>query len=178
MFNEKAADPKKSKPDEIINNLNLKAGQKVLDFGSGGGYFALRFAEIIGSTGEIVCLDKNEELLNHIKQAAEKKGFHQLKYVDSIEKVPDNYVDLIFIRNVYHHLEDRIELLKELKTKLKYSARVAIIEYKKSGSLLSFHRVCGHNVDPQIIKNEAKEANLKVIQEFSFLPEQSFTIFS
>jgi len=44
MFNKKAASAK-SKPDEIIKALALKGEQTVLDFGAGGGYFALRFAE-------------------------------------------------------------------------------------------------------------------------------------
>ena len=46
MFNRQAADPK-SKPDEILKALGLQPKQKVVDLGAGGGYFALRFADVV-----------------------------------------------------------------------------------------------------------------------------------
>ncbi len=55
-FNKLAASAK-SKPDEIIRALELRPGQNVLDYGAGGGYFALRFAELVGPGGQVVALD-------------------------------------------------------------------------------------------------------------------------
>jgi arsenite methyltransferase len=54
MFNREASDPK-NKPDDILNVLELQPGQKVADIGAGGGYFSLRFAEIVGKSGRVSC---------------------------------------------------------------------------------------------------------------------------
>ena len=50
MFNRKASDPK-NKPDEILEVLALQKGQEIADIGAGGGYFSLRFAEVVGNDG-------------------------------------------------------------------------------------------------------------------------------
>ena len=47
MFNKKASHPR-NKPNQIIETIGLKYGQVVADIGAGGGYFTLRFAEIVG----------------------------------------------------------------------------------------------------------------------------------
>lgn len=47
MFNKKASDPR-NKPNHIIEAIGLRYGQTIADIGAGGGYFSLRFAEIVG----------------------------------------------------------------------------------------------------------------------------------
>jgi len=47
MFNRRASNPK-NKPDQILKALTLQPRQNVADIGAGGGYFSLRFAELVG----------------------------------------------------------------------------------------------------------------------------------
>jgi arsenite methyltransferase len=179
LFNKRAASPK-SKPDEILKALDLKPGQKVADIGSGGGYFSLRFAEAVRGEGEVFAVDTNADYLNHLGANASKKGLNNIKLVNISEgrfDFPDNYFDLIFLRNVYHHLENRVEYMKGYKTKLKPEGRIAIIEYKPGGSIFSFRRLFGHNVPKEKIMAELEQAGYHEIEEHGFLPEQSFMIF-
>jgi arsenite methyltransferase len=180
MFNKKAASAK-SMPDEIIKTLALKAGQKVLDFGAGGGYFALRFAKAVGPGGKVIALDADREHLQLIEKLAREKGLDNIKTLvasESPSALSDNDFDLIFMRNVYHHLENRIALLSGLKAKLKTNGRLAIVEYKPGGSIFNFRRFFGHNVPREKIMAEAGQAGYQKIAEHSFLPEQSFTVYS
>ena len=179
MFNKKAASSK-SKPDEILKALNLKPGQKVADIGSGGGYFSLRFAEAVRKDGKVFSVDTNEDYLNFIRANAAKQGLNNVKPVHTSGgklDLPDNYFDLIFFRNVYHHLTDRVEYMKEYKTKLNSIGRIAIIEYKPGGSIFSFRRLFGHNVPREKIISEMEQTGFEKIEEHDFLPEQSFTLF-
>ena len=180
MFNKKASS-KKSKPDEVLKALALKPGVKIADIGSGGGYFAFRFAEAAGPSGEVFCVDNKQEYLDHILSNASQKGLNNVKTALIAEKVPalpDKYFDLIFLRNVYHHLEERVELMKFYRDKLKPAGRLAIIEYRPGGSLFSFRRMFGHNVPQDKIVSEMEQAGCKKAGEYGFLPEQSFTIFT
>jgi len=52
------------------------------------------------------------------------------------------------------------------------------IEYKKRGGLFNFHRPRNHYVIPETIIKEMETAGFKVKEQYFFLPEQSFTIFS
>lgn len=74
MFNKKASDPK-NKPDDILKALELQPGQKVADIGAGGGYFSLRFAEVVGKNGQVFAVDTDPKFLEYIRHYAKRKGF-------------------------------------------------------------------------------------------------------
>ena len=82
------------------------------------------------------------------------------------------------MRNVCHHLPNRVEYFKKLKGALKSRGRIAIIEYKAGGGRFSFHRKFGHYVPKEVLKAEMKEAGYQLEKDLDFLPEQSFVIFS
>ena len=60
---------------------------------------------------------------------------------------------------------------------MKPDGKIVIIEYKRGG-LFSFHRIFGHYVPKEIIVKEMEEAGYQLTNDYDFLPEQSFTIFS
>lgn len=180
MFNRKASDPK-NKPDEILEALELQQGQRVADIGAGGGYFSMRFAEAVGKDGRVFAIDTNPKFLEFIKNSAKEKGLNSIETVLTTEDnptLPEKSIDLIFMRNVCHHLPNRVEYLRKLKSALKPERRIAIIDYKAGGGRFSFHRKFGHYVPKEIIIAEMKEAGYRLEKDLDFLPEQSFTIFS
>jgi len=179
MFNKKASDPK-SKPDQILEILALQPGQNIADIGAGGGYFSLRFADAVGRKGKVYAVDTNPEFLEFIRNSAEKKGLKNVKTVLAAEgklTLPKKSLDFVFLRNVYHHLPNRVEYFRNLKGFLKPGGKVAIVEYKRGG-LFSFHRIFGHYVHRETIVEEMEEAGYRLEKSYDFLPKQSFTIFS
>lgn len=175
-FNSTASD-EDSKPDEILEALAIQPGSTVADLGAGGGFFAFEFAKATGATGVVYAIDINPDYLEYIKKNAEEKGLTQIKTVqaepDSMP-LPKGSVDLLFTRNVYHHLMGRTEYFKDLKKILKPGARVAIIDYKPEAMNLAMK---SHATDPNVIKEEMKQAGFKLIKEHDFLERQSFLIF-
>jgi ubiquinone/menaquinone biosynthesis C-methylase UbiE len=178
MFNKKASDPK-NKPDQVLKALNLQPEQKIADIGSGGGYFAIQFAKAVGPKGHVFAIDVNADFLNYIKACAKEQGLTNLETVLIPEKTPpqaERKIDLVFMRNVCHHLPDRVEYFKKLRIVLNPEGRVAILEYTASVGL-SFHKVFGHFVAKEDLIAEMNQAGYQVDREETFLPEQSFTIF-
>jgi len=179
MFNRKASDPK-NKPDQILETLVLQPGQNVADIGAGGGYFSLRFAEAVGNEGHVFAVDTDSNFLEFIKESAKEKGLYNIETVLATEDglTLSESVDLVFMRNVCHHIPNRMEYFRKLENSLKPDGRVAIIEYKRGGGLFSFRRMFGHYVPKEIIVEEMNKARYQLEKAFDFLPEQSFTIFS
>ena len=180
MFNRKAARGK-SMADSVVLSLKLTSGMVLVDIGSGGGFFTFLFSKEIGETGKIYTVDSNAENLEYIEQQTHKKGMKNIIPVlvaeDKSPAIPET-VDLVFLRNVYHHLNNRSKYFSRIKTILKPAGKVAIIEYIDKGSRFSFHRRFGHYVLPEVIDDEMTQAGFKVDEQFTFLPEQSFTLFS
>jgi ubiquinone/menaquinone biosynthesis C-methylase UbiE len=180
MFNRKAA-RRQSKANEILKTLNIQHGQTIADIGSGGGFFTLLFSQLVGEKGKVYAGDTNEDFLEFINTQATKQGITNITTVRATEQaipLPTHSIDLVFVRNVYHHLQNRKQYFSEVKQLLDSQGRIAIIEYSRQGSVLSFHRRCGHNVPKEIIIEEMANAGYSVSASFDFLPIQSFTIFS
>jgi len=177
MFNKKASDPK-NKPDEIIGAIGLEFGQTIADIGAGGGYFSLRFAEIVGELGKVYAVDINPEFLQFIKDIAKEKGLNNIitLLIENKLILPEKSLDFVFMRNVTHHLTNRVEYFKNLKQFLEPNGRIVIIEHKKDKKF-SFHRLSGHYVPKETIIQEMKEAMYLLEKEFNFLPEQHFTMY-
>lgn len=177
LFNKKASDPR-NKADEIIEAIGLKSGQNIADIGSGGGYFSLRFAEIIGTTGKVYAVDTNTDFLKFINDRAKEKGLNNIitLLIEDKLTLPEKSLDYIFMRNVTHHLPNRVEYFKNLKKFLRQDGRIIIIEYKK-GKIFSFHGLFGHYVSKETIIREMKDAGYLLEKEFDFLPEQHFTMY-
>jgi hypothetical protein len=81
------------------------------------------------------------------------------------------------MRNVTHHIEDRVAYFGDLMKFLGRNGRVAIIEYKNARRM-SFRGVFGHFVPKDVLLGEMKQAGYILDEDLDFLPEQSFTIYS
>jgi len=180
MFNRKAA-RRQSKADEILKALDIQPGQTIADLGSGGGFFTFFFSQLVGQKGTVYALDTQQDLLECINTQATKQGLTNITTVHIAGKshhLPSHSIDLFFVRNVYHHLQDRTSYFSELQHFLTAQGRIAIIEYSQQGSRFSFHRRCGHNVPKETIIEEMSNAGYEVSASFDFLPVQSFTVFT
>jgi arsenite methyltransferase len=179
MFNRKASDPR-NKPDQILETLELQPGQTVVDIGAGGGYFSLRFAEAVGRNGKVYAIDTNFEFLEFIRANAREKGLANLEAVLVTEDnlaLPERSLDLIFMRNICHHLQNRAKYFRELRRLLTPHGRIAIIEYNHPRRF-SFRGIFGHYVPIETLLKEMREAGYTSQKTLDFLPEQSFMIFS
>ena len=180
MFNKKAAKPK-YKADQIMETLALKPGQTVADIGSGGGYFVYRFAKAVGEQGTVYAVDTNQEFLKYINKKAKEQGLTNINTLlatsDHLD-LPKHSLDLIYMRNVTHHLPDRVEYFQGLKEVLKPNGKVVIIEYDGRGSFFCFHNRHRHFITKDTLLEEMKQAGYAMDKSYDFLSEQSFIIFT
>lgn len=179
MLNRRAGS-QKFKPDQIIQGLDIQKGDVIADIGSGGGFYTGKFATETGLKGLVYAVDKNDKFLSYIDQKASEKGLEHIKTVhvdqDKIN-IPEKSCDLIFLRNVFHHLEDPEKYFCEMKRYLKPGGRIAIIDYKKRMGF-NFISLFGHYTAETIIMKALAKSGYQHLKRFTFLPEQSFNIFS
>ena len=91
--------------------------------------------------------------------------------------LPQKSLDFIFMRNVTHHIPNRVEYFGNLKQFLKTDGKIIIIEYKR-GKPFTFRGIFRHYIPKETIIQEMEEAGYLVEKEFDFLPEQHFTIYT
>jgi len=165
-------------PEEVIRSLGLQAGGKVADLGSGSGYFTVRLASAVGSTGKVYAVDVDREMNDYVAQRAQEEGYNNIEvilaeYDDPL--LPESGVDLIFTCNTYHHLEDRVQYFANVREHLRPNGRVAIVDFNGEGW---FQKIFGHWTASEVIQKEMEEAGYVLQREFTFLPKQFFLVFS
>jgi arsenite methyltransferase len=169
------------KPAQVVDALGLKPGMYVADLGAGSGYFTRRFVEAVGETGKVYVIDVEPEALKYVEESLIR--MHRPFEAEFILARPDNpkipveSVDLIFVCDTYHHLEDRTDYFRNVKSALKPGGRIALIDFyhdERSGELGFPKR---HLVPRVKVIEEMTAAGYRLSKEHSFLPKQYFLEF-
>ncbi|MDP8034402.1 methyltransferase domain-containing protein [Pasteurella atlantica] len=171
----KAASAPKNKSKEIINIMNIKQGDKILEIGVGGGYYAKIFSEIVGEKGNYYGIDTDKTFIENLNVIG-KSYLNIVGIKIQPNEIPDlqEKIDFVFTRNVYHHLENRTDYFRKISNMMTTKGKIIIIDYDESFSLFRFS---GHYTKKALIIKELKEAGFSVIRDLKLLNKQSFLIF-
>lgn len=167
------------KVDEVVAVLKIKPGSVVADIGAGSGAFTLPLAGAVTPAGKVYAVDIDQGLVDHIaKRAKENQAMNVRPVLGQFTdpKLPARDVDLAFIYDVLHHIENRAEYLKNLAPYLKATGRIAVIDF--------FPELGPHKNDKalQITRDETKAwmaaAGFKPVAEHVLYDDKWFVVYS
>lgn len=163
---------------EMVQALRIRPGQTVADVGAGSGTVSGPLALATGPTGVMFAVDIDKGLLSHIAQRAADQKINNIKTVlgeFTDPKLPEP-VDLAFINDVLHHIEDRATYLKNLARYLKPGGRVAIVDFTPEAS--------PHKNQPELVVSEAqteawlKDAGLVLAEKVVLFDDRFYVIYA
>ena len=112
---------------------NLRAGETIVDLGSGGGLDVFLAAMKVGPTGRAIGIDMTPEMVERARRNAEHGNngapftnveFH-LATIDKLP-IPDNSVDCVISNCVINLAPDKTAVFREIARVLKPGGRVAV----------------------------------------------------
>jgi arsenite methyltransferase len=164
--------------DRVIESLQIRPGDRIADIGSGSGYFVFALAKAVGPEGKVYAVDVDPAMNDLVAERAKKERTANVEVIlakpdDPI--LPSAEVDLIFSSNTYHHIDNRISYLANVRKYLRPNGRIAVIEFDRRGW---FQGMWKHYTPSEFIKREMEQAGYSLQQEFKFLDRQSFLIFA
>ncbi|MCP4763588.1 MAG: class I SAM-dependent methyltransferase [archaeon] len=136
-------------PKQKIQNIGLKPGFTVLDYGCGPGSFIVPVAEIVGDTGKIYAADIHSLAITKIKKMALKKKLNiETILIDKKKNdtgLENNSIDAIFCFDMLHFIKDSDNLMDEFHRVLKENSVLYVdCHHLKEEEIIS--KVSSHNL--------------------------------
>jgi ubiquinone/menaquinone biosynthesis C-methylase UbiE len=116
---------------DIIKEVGLKEGFRVLDFGCGPGGYIIPVSEAIGTTGKLYALDDMPIALEMVRKIVEKHHLENVKTItsDCDTGLPNEELDVVLLYDVFHDLTDRKAVLSELQRVLKQTGTLSFSDH-------------------------------------------------
>jgi ubiquinone/menaquinone biosynthesis C-methylase UbiE len=165
-------------PTIVLDALQLKGGETVVDFGAGSGYYTFRLARAVGPRGAVLAVDVEPKMLEFIRQRAVRENLTNVGLLQSTAtdpRLPANRIDLLLMVDVYHELEFPYEVMLKVRDSLKPGGRVALVEYRKEDPAVLIKQV--HKMSQEQIIKEMAAVGLTHIETIDTLPLQHLAIF-
>lgn len=160
------------KPHDVVIALQLKPTDRVADIGAGPGYFARRFAR---HAAKVYAVDIDAKLLAKAAEGA-PANLTTVEATPDDPKLPPQSVDVIFICDVLHHIENRPAYYAKLALALKPNGRLVIIDFYKRP--LPVGPPPAMKLAETTVIQELQAAGFASLRQHTFLPHQYFLEFT
>ncbi|MHA1360755.1 MAG: methyltransferase domain-containing protein [Candidatus Helarchaeota archaeon] len=144
----------------MIESLNFKPGDTVLDLGCGPGLWTPLLAEQIKPDGHVTGMDISKDLIEYATKNLEEDLEDNIEYqTGDFHNIPfkDNTFDVTFFGNCFAYVTDHKTVLDELKRVTKKGGRVIAKDF--DGAIIIFHPIDPH------LQLKVLAANAKGLQE-------------
>lgn len=119
-------------PKKVLDFMGDLKNKKIIDIGAGSGYFSVKLAK---AGAFVIAADVSDEFQEYLRRKIKKEGIENIE----LRKIPydtpsltSQEVDIAFIVNTYHHIENRVEYFKMVKYGIKSEGELVIIDFFKT----------------------------------------------
>jgi ubiquinone/menaquinone biosynthesis C-methylase UbiE len=117
-------------PDRILSGL-IKTGDTAVDIGCGPGVFTMSMARMVGSTGKVIAVDIQDEMLEMVKKKADAMAMNsrvKLQKCKAESLCVTEQADFILTFYMVHEVPDQERFFRELSAILKKGGTYLLVE--------------------------------------------------
>ena len=158
--------------NRVMDILGIKVGSNVADIGAGWGWFSVRAAKRVGTSGTIFAVEINKDYLKHIEKRSKAENLLNIRTILGKKDdplLPDNSVDAVLLMKTYHEVKEPIRLLKKTRVAMRPGARLGIIDRDGKGD--------DHGIDRDTVIEESERAGFVLVEEHDFVKADNVDYF-
>lgn len=112
----------------VLQSLNLRSGESVVDIGTGPGFVARDMSEQVGPTGRVVAIDRSEAMLTLAQKRTQSVPSIEVRHGEATAlPCGDGEFDVGVSVQVYEYVQDIKGAISEMFRVLKPGGRAAIV---------------------------------------------------
>lgn len=153
------------KPNEVIRFLGDMKNKTVVDIGAGTGYFEFKMKE---PSAKIIAADVDDRFIKYLNDRVTKEQVSNISARKAeYERPPlkEGEADIVFMVDVYHHIENRVDYFALVKKGLKPSGELIIIDLKKGD--FEHGPPDEMKLESREVINEMKQAGFNLVEQDS-----------
>lgn len=164
------------KVDVVLEKLDLPSDAVIGDLGCGPGVFTIPFARR-SPEGTVYASDIEPRQLDVVREKLRATNLRNIVPVLASEDdphFPAGQLDLVFVADTYHHLEDRAKYFERVAKALKPGGRLVVLDYKPGE--LPVGPPAAHKPAAGVRAKELTQAGWKLVDSFDTHPYQDFEV--
>lgn len=149
----------------VMDLANLNEGMTVADIGAGEGYYTVRLAERVGSTGRVLAQDIDGDALRRLGDRVERERLDNVSIKLGAEddpRLPVDSFDRVFLVHMYHEVAEPYAFLWRIRPALKQGGQIVVVDVDRPANQ--------HGIDPQLLFCEFERVGFRLV-EFVRKPE-------
>jgi len=154
------------RPSEVIEALDLKPGDVVVDLGCGSGYFTLKLSSFVGYNGRVLSEDIRRLPLAFLWFRAATRREHNVKIIvgeSSDPHLPER-VNAVLISNTYHEFTDSRSILLHVHQSLVRAGRLVVIDRSPKPTSGAAFEGAEHEISSERVEEELRLANFEIVR--------------
>ena len=167
------------RPDAVVEALGLAPDAVVADLGAGTGYFTVRLARAVPQ-GRVHAIDVEPDMVRYLQERAAAEGLDNVVASRNAGNHPglQEPVDVVFLCNVTHHIDDRVSFFRAAAEQLRPDGRVVIVDFRPDAPEGTPGPPARHRLSIEQLERELDDAGLqRADQDTTTLPYQYIVSF-
>ncbi len=159
-------------PSRVVELLQISSGMTVVDLGAGTGYFMPYLSAAVGKEGQVLALDVEPTMVEHLQGRAAEAGFENVEarhipFDDT--QLTAGSSDRILIVDTWHHIDARSAYSAGLAKALSADGRVYIVDFTRDSPE---GPPVEHRLTPEQVMRELQDGGLRAVLVQEDLPWQ------
>ena len=156
------------RPSDILQALDLRPGNIVVDLGCGSGYFTLKLSAPVGQRGKVLAEDIRGLPLIFLWLRTLQKGEHNVNLLlgeADDPRLPVQGVNAVLIVNSYHEFTNSRAILNHVVRSLVSGGRLVVVDRgtHASGAGSTDSEREHHQVSPEQVESELRREGFEII---------------